>query len=234
VAVANRYFGAFEDGSLKIRGIEARRRDTPPFIKETQLEMLRILAHGHDAAGFRAVVPQAVAYAGERLQLLRAGQVPPRELVVTHRLSRQPEEYTVRTAAARVAQQLSQTGVSLSPGEKLPFLYVIGPEKVRPWELIEGEVAYDREVYTTLMLRAIESVLVPVGVDESTLKIWLLGNAGYWGPPGTLPPPGVEIDIPLLEHSRQPVSWEPAFALGFHVQPYIADPQPLTAEQSGV
>jgi DNA polymerase-2 len=198
VAVANRYFGAFEDGTLKVRGIEARRRDTPPFIKQTQLEMLNILALGQDAAGFRAAVPQAVAYARERLQLLRAGQVPSRELVVTHRLSRQPEEYVVRTAAARVARQLTRIGVTLSPGERLPFLFVPGPEKVHAWELIEGEVPYDREVYTKLLLRAVESVLIPVGVGQSTLENWLLGNAGYWGPPGALPPPRADIRLPLL------------------------------------
>ena len=198
VAVANRYFGAFEDGTLKVRGIEVRRRDTPPFIKQTQLEMLNILAQGRDAAGFRAAVPQAVAYARERLQMLRAGQVPSRELVVTHRLSRQPEEYVVRTAAARVARQLAHTGVALSPGERLPFLFVPGPEKVHAWELIEGEVPYDREVYTKLLLRAVESVLIPVGVGQSTLENWLLGNAGYWGPPGALPPPRVDIRLPLL------------------------------------
>ncbi len=32
VPVANRYYGVFQDGSLKIRGIEARRRDTPPWV----------------------------------------------------------------------------------------------------------------------------------------------------------------------------------------------------------
>ncbi len=203
VAVANRYFGAFEDGTLKVRGIEARRRDTPPFIKETQLEMLNILAQGQDAAGFRAAVPKAVAYAGERLRMLRAGRVPSRELVVTHRLSRQPEEYVVRTAAARVARQLTQTGVTLSPGERLPFLFVPGPDKVQAWELIEGEVPYDREVYTKLLLRAVESVLIPAGVGQSTLETWLLGNAGYWGPPGALPPPRVDIHLPLLFRGKQ-------------------------------
>jgi DNA polymerase-2 len=202
VSVANRYFGAFEDGSLKIRGIEARRRDTPPFIKETQLEMLKILAQGRDAAGFRAAVPQAVAYAGERLRALRASQVPTRELIVTHRLSRQPEEYVVRTPAARAARQLSETGVTLSPGERLPFLLIPGPEKVRAWETVEGEIPYDRQAYTQLFLRAVESVLVPVGVDQSVLETWLLGAAGYWGPPGTLPPPGVDIGTPLLEQAR--------------------------------
>ncbi len=54
ISVANRYFGAFEDGSVKVRGIEARRHDTPRFIRETQLGMLDILAEGRDVAGFRA------------------------------------------------------------------------------------------------------------------------------------------------------------------------------------
>ena len=31
--VPNRYFGVFEDGTLKVRGIEERRHDTPAFIK---------------------------------------------------------------------------------------------------------------------------------------------------------------------------------------------------------
>lgn len=33
VPVANRYFGAFQYGKLKLRGIEVRRHDTPLFFK---------------------------------------------------------------------------------------------------------------------------------------------------------------------------------------------------------
>ena len=202
VAVANRYFGAFEDRTIKVRGIEARRRDTPRFIKETQLGMLEILADGRDAAGFRARLPGALAFARGQLLALQAGQVPGRQLVIAHRLSRRPEEYTVRTAAARVAQQLEQEGVELHPGERLNFLLVPGPEKARAWELIEGEIPYDRPAYAELMLRAIDSVVAPLGVDRHTLDTWLLGNAGYWGPPGTLPPAGVDIATPLLARGR--------------------------------
>ncbi len=211
VAVANRYFGAFEDGSLKLRGIEARRHDTPPYVKETQLRMLSILAQAHGAAEFRQTVPQAIAYAQDRFQRLRAGQVPAKELVVTHRLSRQLEEYRVRTAAARAASQLAQAGVEISPGEMLHFLYVAGPEKVQVWERIEGgapgTVPYDRGAYCELLLRAVESVLAPVGVDRATLQSWLAGDAGYWGPPGVLPPPGADIRLPLLEGARSLSLW---------------------------
>jgi DNA polymerase-2 len=204
VAVANRYFGAFDDGSLKLRGVETRRHDTPTYIKNTQLEMLEVLAEAEDAAAFRRRLPAAVAYARERLRALRAGETPNRELIVSQRLSRQPQEYRVRTAAARAAQELLRAGVDLQPGEHLRFLYVPGAEKVRAWDLLDPDVVYDREAYTELLLRAIETVLMPVGVDRRTLDLWLLGNAGYWGPPGALPPPGVDIGTPLLARARRP------------------------------
>ncbi|MEK6588866.1 MAG: hypothetical protein AABY97_08510, partial [Chloroflexota bacterium] len=177
---------------------------------------------------FRATLPQAVAHAQAKLLALRAGRVPAKDLVVTHRLSRELEEYRVRTAAARAAQQLARAGVQLSPGEMMHFVYVTGPEKVRPWEAIlrqaqdanseplnesgqawnraegSGQLSYDSQAYTELLLRAVESLLSPLGVDRPTLQTWLLGDAGYWGPPGILPPPGADIRAPLIEGRRLP------------------------------
>lgn len=202
VAAANRYFGAFEHGEIKLRGIEARRHDTPRFIKETQLGMLAILAEGRDIAGFRAALPQALRYARRRLRRLQSGRVPPRELVVTHRLSRQPAEFSVRTPAARTARELVQAGVALRPGENLRFLLVPGPEKARAWERLQGDEPYDAAAYTDRLLRGIESLLAPVGVDRATLETWLLAGAGYWGPPGALPPPGADPGAPLLARAR--------------------------------
>ena len=210
ISVANRYFGAFEDGSVKVRGIEARRHDTPRFIRETQLGMLDILAEGRDVAGFRRTVPDAIRYVRHRLQALRAGQVPLQDLVVTHRLARAPHEFVVRTAAARVAQQLSQAGVQLSPGESLRFVYVPGPEKARAWELVEDHPPYDAQAYTELLLRAVESLLLPVGVDRRMLELWVLGNAGYWGVPGALPPPGIDGHAPLLAAAARVSMLRPA------------------------
>ena len=204
VAVANRYFGAFQDGSLKLRGIEARRHDTPPYIKQTQLDLLELLAEAPDAAAFRALVPEAIGRAAERLRRIKARKVPSRELVVRQNLSRRPEEFKVRTAAARAAQQLVRAGVDLQPGEPLRFLYVPGPERVRAWDLIDGQIPYDREVYIDLLLRAIETLLMPLGVDRATLETWLLGDAGYWGPPGVLPPPGTDVGAPLLAEAAGP------------------------------
>jgi DNA polymerase-2 len=48
VGVPNRYFGAYEDGTLKIRGIEARRHDTPSFLSNYQQIILNIMAEANN------------------------------------------------------------------------------------------------------------------------------------------------------------------------------------------
>jgi hypothetical protein len=110
----------------------------------------------------------------------------------------------VQTAAARVTRQLVKAGVELIPGENLRFVYTAGPEKARAWDRIEGEAHYDRQMYTELLLRAVETLFMPLGVDRATLDLWLLGQAGYWGRPGVLPPPGADIGAPLLARARRP------------------------------
>ena len=44
VSVLNRYFGVMENGKIKVRGLEVRRRDTPNYIFDAQTEMINILA----------------------------------------------------------------------------------------------------------------------------------------------------------------------------------------------
>jgi DNA polymerase-2 len=185
VTVANRYFGAFEDGTLKVRGIEARRHDTPTFIRQTQLGALEILAAAPDAAAYRRL-PQAIAYA-PAADDRSAGQAPLDELIVTHNLSRRPEEFVVRTPAARVAAELTGAGVELSPGESLRFLYVPGPEKARAWDLIDAPTLYDDQAYTVLLLRALESLFAPVGVDTAPWPCgWARRLLGLLDPPPTV------------------------------------------------
>ena len=89
VPVANRYFGVFQDGSLKVRGIEARRRDTAPFIARTQMELLEHLAQAPSADDLLNQLPGAAALLRRRLHQLRAGQVALPDLLCAQKLSRE-------------------------------------------------------------------------------------------------------------------------------------------------
>ncbi|MGH2606452.1 MAG: hypothetical protein ACRDG5_07650, partial [Anaerolineales bacterium] len=98
--------------------------------------------------------------------------------------------------------ELARAHVDLSPGEAVRFVYTPGPEKARAWDLIEGEIPYDREVYTELLARAVQTMVMALGVDRATVDTWLLGGTGYWGPPGALPPAGADLQAPLLNEKR--------------------------------
>lgn len=175
VPVANRYFGVFQDGSMKVRGIEARRRDTPPWIAETQTKMLERLSRAGNVKDLPGSLEMAFAIFQKALAELRAGKVPLDKLVVTSRVSHELEAYRSPTPAARAAMQLhTQSGKQVRPGQKVRFLYTRGERDVRAWEL-PGKIDpddIDRVKYTELLARAAASVFHPFGISDAQLKEW--------------------------------------------------------------
>jgi DNA polymerase-2 len=204
VPVANRYFGVFQDGSLKLRGIEARRHDTPGWIEDIQREILELLAQVPEAADLTGQLPAVHQLLQERLSALRDRAVPLQELLVSQKLSRPLEEYRVPSPAARAAAQLADIGKELTPGQYVRFLYTLGDPGVYAWDLPErpdpGRV--DTGCYAELLLRAAHSVLEPLDVQEQTLRWWMFSNAGYSAPPGYLPENGRQT-APLLGSAQK-------------------------------
>ncbi len=186
IPVANRYFGVFQDGSLKIRGIDARRQDTPPFIARAQMQMLELLAGAQDAGAVMQRLPLALGVLRRTAADLRAGHIPAVDLVVTHKLSRTLEEFKTASPAARALAQLAAVGKSLRPGQRVRFLYLAGEERARAWDLAGTPAPYalDRERYLTLLLRAASAILQPFGLEEDALRDWVVGGAVYLSLPG--------------------------------------------------
>ncbi len=60
VEVLNRYYGIFEDGKLKVRGIDLRRHDTPEVVRQCQRMMLDIFTRARDSGEFRLLIPKAL------------------------------------------------------------------------------------------------------------------------------------------------------------------------------
>lgn len=167
VPVANRYFGVFQDGSLKVRGIEARRHDTPPWIKETQMTMLELLAEAPSAFDLPQYVPGALAHLQQELAHLAKGKVEVEKLLISQKLSRALDVYRVPSPPAVAARQLKEAGKTLQPGQRVRFLYTHGWPGVQAWDLPKhpDPRSVDRPRYRELMLRAAQTILEPVGVQ---------------------------------------------------------------------
>jgi DNA polymerase-2 len=161
VPVANRYFGVFQDGSIKVRGIEARRRDTAPFIAETQMAIMEILAKAEDADHLKEVYPQAQAFVRKVMEVLRAGRVPLEKLLVSQKLSRELGEYSSPSPAARAVRQLEAVGKVVRPGQRVRFLYTRGKPGVSAWDVLKQPDSriVDLQRYQILLKRAVETVL---------------------------------------------------------------------------
>ena len=178
IPVANRYFGVFQSGEIKVRGIELRRRDTPDFIRETQQQMLNILAKAPDAEHVPNLLPEVQALVHCRLADLKRGRVPPEKLIVRQTLSRELDAYRSPSPAALAARQLADRAAPLRPGQVVRFLYTLGKPGVRAWDL-PGEMdcrTIDVARYSTLLERAAETIFQPFMSEPVETKLPLLSG----------------------------------------------------------
>jgi DNA polymerase-2 len=203
VPVPNRYFGVFQDGTLKVRGIEARRDDAPPFVAETQMQILELLARD-ETIGLR----RALSLLRRKLADLRAGRVPLESLVINQKLSRELEAYRVPSPPARAAAQLLVLGKSFRPGQRVRFIYTRGEPNVYAWDLPEplNPAAVDLARYARLLLRAASAVLEPFGIAPAGLA-HLVGPLPVNQLRLSAPPRSLRGAFPTLASECQAIRW---------------------------
>lgn len=173
IPVPNRYFGAFETGELKVRGIEMRRHDTPPFVADIQRAVLEQLAQ---TSGPNDCLLAIIEMVRGRLAALREKKVAPQLLLVSQILSRPVEAYKVPSPAARAAAQLGEINKQRFPGQRIRFIFTMGHPGVHAWDLPEDvdPDLIDVDRYVDLMLRAVTAVLQPWGIQRGWVDEWIL------------------------------------------------------------
>jgi DNA polymerase-2 len=187
VPVPNRYFGILADKSVKLRGIEARRRDTAPFITQLQLDIFQRLARVADISQVDAWLPGVLTHIQRCIHDLINGRIPLEKLLICQTLSREVATYKIPSPAARAAAQLIQVGKLRYPGQSIRFVYVKGVDGIYAWNLPTkpGRTHIDVKHYTELTMRAVVAILQPLGVDEAVVRALALGQA--WQRPLPLP-----------------------------------------------
>lgn len=188
VGVPTRYYGKFDDGTTKVRGIEVQRHSTPEWIYTTQQDMLDVLFEADNPEQFHRQIPQALAVAKQAAERLRRREVPVAELGTLVQATRSVEEYRAATNTRTALQRLRDAGTERRPGEFVKYVVARqdGPKESRvvPMELLDdgGEwfedagIPYHVEHYLRLLARSVETLLAPFGLWEDAVFDWLIGR----------------------------------------------------------
>jgi DNA polymerase-2 len=172
IGVLNRYYGVMENGKVKVRGIEIRRRDTPKFVYDAQMEMINTLASANNSREFFEKIPEALKVVKKYREKLLNGEVPIWDLIVTKHLSKNPKRYKQRVSQVIAAEQLIKEGAEVHAGKNIRFLFTHAEDKryerrVKAEQLIEKDVNADTKKYLLLLYAATTSLL---GFSDYTSK----------------------------------------------------------------
>ncbi|MGD0951830.1 MAG: hypothetical protein ABR985_05475 [Methanotrichaceae archaeon] len=144
----NRYFGRLNTGKMKIRGVMARKGDTPEYVNKMQQEVFEVLAEAKSLKDLRRIEPKAREVYRRYMDDLEGADV--KELAIHRRVSKL--NYSHRCAEASAVQAHKKQGLSLAPGMEIG--YVI--RDARKWEVDPEKTAskFDTAYYRGLLQKA--------------------------------------------------------------------------------
>jgi len=144
----NRYFGRLDTGKMKIRGVMARKGDTPEYVRRMQEEIFGLLAEAKSKEGLRKIEPKARNIAKRYMADLAEADV--RDLAIRRRVSRL--SYSHRCAEASAMAAHLKQGISLSPGMEIS--YVVSDAARWEVEPVRTAARFDASYYGRLLEKA--------------------------------------------------------------------------------
>jgi len=148
----NRYFGRLCTGKVKVRGIAARRRDTPQYVASMQNRLFELLAGARERAELLRLEPAARQIRDEFMAGLPAAR--PEKMVIRRRVGRL--NYSRRCAEASAIKAYEKLGLYLSPGMEMGYVVADAGD----WEVQAEENAssFDLGYYAGLLEKAWQEV----------------------------------------------------------------------------
>jgi len=174
IGVLNRYYGVMENGKVKVRGLEVRRRDTPRFVFDAQTEMIKTLASADNTAELRKKIPEALEIVKEYRRKLLTGEVSLWDLIVTKHMSKNPKRYKQHVSQVIAAEQLMKEGAEIHAGNNIRFLFTHAEDerhdrRVKAAQLIEKGVNPDTKKYLLLLYSSAANLLSFAGYTTKSI-----------------------------------------------------------------
>jgi len=160
----NRYYGRLQDGSMKSRGVAARKGDTPAYIRDVQQRMLQVLVQAETLSEVAGLRDQLQALYREARDALPSAD--PSSMAVSRRIG--TLDYRRACAEASAVEACRAEGVDLSPGMEVRFVVT----DARTWtvELDWKAARFDAGYYRGLLEKAWEEVVFAVEQAERQVR----------------------------------------------------------------
>jgi DNA polymerase I len=159
------YLGVYEDGTVDIKGLTGKKRNTPTFLKQAFQEMVQVLAQVHSPEDFDTARKRIKETARTCYKKLEKHEYSLDDLAFRIELTKALEDYKKTTPQhVKAAKQLQQNGADVKAGDIIYFVKVKGPVGVKPVkQATVNEV--DVEKYKDHIKTTFEQVLDALGIE---------------------------------------------------------------------
>lgn len=174
-ASLNHYYGLMDNGKIKVRGLEVRRRDMPLLVKECQTEILQFLSEAGNIPEFMELIPNSLDILKKYVKRIKSGDCSLDELLFTKRVTRSKDEYLQLNNNAACILQLNDAGVEVKPGENIQYIIKDSSSnkyyrKVKAKSNCQETESYDKEKYISYLCKSVDSMFLPFGYNEKVVR----------------------------------------------------------------
>ena len=150
----SRYYGRLAGGKLKLRGVFAKRSDTPEYIRKMQLELFDKLSGAETLDGIHRLKDKLLQIYREYRSELKRGDVNAEKLAIHRRISKL--SYSRRCPEINAIRAYRKSGIRLAAGMSVSFVVVSARNWIvdLPWKA----KSYDERYYLKLLDKAWEEV----------------------------------------------------------------------------
>ncbi|AEM39573.1 DNA polymerase B region [Pyrolobus fumarii 1A] len=158
------YIGVYPDGKVEVKGVVAKKRNAPMFLKKAFGEVLELLGQASTPEEFLVVKKKIRDKLHEVYKRLKEKDFMLDELAIHMALTKPVNEYANIPPHVRAAIQLMQAGVHVMPGDVIVFVKVRSKDKVKAIQLAKLHEV-DTDEYIKTVRTAFEQVLGAIGMS---------------------------------------------------------------------
>jgi len=163
------YLGVFNDGSVDIKGLTGKKRNTPIFLQKAFMEVVRVLGEVKSPEDFEKAKEKIREIAQECYRKLEERKYLLEELAFKVQLTKPLKQYVKTTPQhVKAARMLAAQGKDIKPGDIITFVKTRGVPGVKPVQYASIH-EIDVEKYKDHIRTTFEQILDALGIDFSEI-----------------------------------------------------------------